>query len=78
MGKATTTRKVDYFRLPRPLWRKVKKCLAQEKEEEDEASAAGKGFRAACRQRHQARALKWLTVEGHPPELGFPRSSISW
>lgn len=27
MSKATTTRKVDYFRLPRPLWRKVKKCL---------------------------------------------------
>ena len=24
---ATTVRKVDYFRLPRPLWRKVKKCL---------------------------------------------------
>jgi putative transposase len=28
MSKATTTtRKVDYFRLPRPLWRKLKKCL---------------------------------------------------
>jgi putative transposase len=27
MSKATTTRKVDYFRLPRPLWRKIKKLL---------------------------------------------------
>jgi hypothetical protein len=33
MSKATTTtrRKVDYFRLPRPLWRKVKKCLLKKK-----------------------------------------------
>jgi len=31
MSKATTTRKVDYFRLPRPLWRKVKKCLPRKK-----------------------------------------------
>ena len=27
MREATTTRKVDYFRLPRPLWRKLKKHL---------------------------------------------------
>jgi len=27
MREATTTRKVDYFNLPRPLWRKLKKCL---------------------------------------------------
>jgi putative transposase len=27
MSKATTTSKVDYFRLPRPLWRKLKKHL---------------------------------------------------
>lgn len=31
MKKATTTRKVDYFHLPRPLWRKIKKCLPREK-----------------------------------------------
>lgn len=31
MKKATTTRQVDYFRLPRPLWRKVKKCLPRKK-----------------------------------------------
>jgi transposase len=27
MSKATTQSKVDYFRLPRPLWRKLKKHL---------------------------------------------------
>ena len=32
MSKATTTRKVDYFRLPRPLWRKVKKCLPRQRQ----------------------------------------------
>ncbi len=31
MSKATTTRKVDYFHLPRPLWRKLKKCLPKKK-----------------------------------------------
>jgi putative transposase len=31
MSEATTTRKVDYFRLPRPLWRKLKKCLPKMK-----------------------------------------------
>ena len=27
MREATTTSRVDYFHLPRPLWRKLKKCL---------------------------------------------------
>jgi putative transposase len=31
MSKATTTRKVDYFRLPRPLWRKLKKYLPRKR-----------------------------------------------
>ena len=31
MSKATTTRRVDYFRLPRPLWRRRKKCLPKKK-----------------------------------------------
>jgi transposase len=30
MREATTTRKVDYFHLPRPLWRKLKKCLPKQ------------------------------------------------
>src|ERR687898_641162 len=31
MKEATTTRRVDYFNLPRPLWRKLKKCLPKNK-----------------------------------------------
>jgi putative transposase len=31
MREATTQSKVDYFRLPRPLWRKLKKCLPKNK-----------------------------------------------
>ena len=27
MREAATTRSVDYFNRPRPLWRKLKKCL---------------------------------------------------
>ena len=31
MREATTTRKVDYFNLPRPLWRKLKKHLPKKR-----------------------------------------------
>lgn len=31
MREATTTPKVDYFRMPRPLWRKIKKRLPKKK-----------------------------------------------
>jgi hypothetical protein len=31
MREATTTSNADYFRLPRPLWRKLKKCLPKKK-----------------------------------------------
>jgi putative transposase len=31
MREATTTKGVDYFNLPRPLWRKLKKCLPKNK-----------------------------------------------
>jgi putative transposase len=31
MKEATTTPSVDYFNLPRPLWRKLKKCLPKKK-----------------------------------------------
>jgi hypothetical protein len=30
MRAATTTRRVDYFHLPRPLWRKLKKSLPKQ------------------------------------------------
>jgi hypothetical protein len=31
MSEATTPSSVDYFNLPRPLWRKLKKCLPKNK-----------------------------------------------
>jgi putative transposase len=31
MREATTARKMDYFRLPRPLWRKLKKHLPKKR-----------------------------------------------
>jgi transposase len=31
MREATTTRRVDYFNLPRPLWRKLKKHLPKKR-----------------------------------------------
>lgn len=33
LRKANTTERVDYFRLPRPLWRKIKKCLPKKRKE---------------------------------------------
>jgi putative transposase len=31
MREPNTTHRVDYFRLPRPLWRKIKKCLPKKR-----------------------------------------------
>src|SRR5215204_5463062 len=41
MSKATTTSKVDYFRLPRPLWRKLKKHLPTKKSKKRKKSKRG-------------------------------------
>ena len=43
MREATTTRKVDYFHLPRPLWRKLKKRLPKNKD--DQTGWQTKGIR---------------------------------
>jgi len=43
MSKATTTqKKVDYFHLPRPLWRKLKKSLPNNKKTSTQASRGGR------------------------------------
>lgn len=43
MSKATTPpSSVDYFRLPRPLWRKMKKCLPKRKRKTNNKRAAGR------------------------------------
>ena len=43
----TTKKSVDYFRLPRPLWRKLKKCLPKKKRKK--ASSRGGRPRASDR-----------------------------
>jgi hypothetical protein len=45
MREATTTSRVDYFHLPRPLWRKLKKCLPKK----NRKSAKGSTPRASDR-----------------------------
>ena len=66
MSKATTTRKVDYFRLPRDPYGggKSRSACPGEKEVEDEARGQAEGLRSGCRQRHLVRALERLPVEG--------------
>jgi putative transposase len=42
MSEATTSRKVDYFQLPRPLWRKLKKSLPNKKKTPAQARRGGR------------------------------------
>ena len=64
MSKATTTRKVDYFRLPRPLWRKLKKCLPKKRNKASRGGRPSASFRPGRYQRHLVCALDGLSVEG--------------
>ncbi len=57
MSKATTTRKVDYFRLPRPLWRKIKKHLPKKK-------ASRRGGRPRASDRAVADAIWYVLWSG--------------
>ena len=68
MREATTTAKVDYFRLPRPLWRKLKKYLPN-KEEQEQPRRQAEGVRQGRRQRYLVRALDGMPVEGHPSRV---------
>jgi putative transposase len=45
----TTKKSVDYFRLPRPLWRKLKKCLPKKSKRSKKASSRGGRPRASDR-----------------------------
>ncbi len=58
MREATTTRKVDYFRLPRPLWRKLKKCLPKKKRK------TRKGGRPRASDRAVANAIWYVLWTG--------------
>jgi hypothetical protein len=58
MGEATTTPKMDYFRMPRPLWRKLKKYLPKPRKRE-----SAKGGRPRASERAVADAI-WYVLFG--------------
>ena len=73
MSEATTTRKMDYFRLPRPLWRKLKKYLPNKIR--SRARAAGRGHQTGrsptpsgtCSGRDASGRRSTKTTSGSPP-----------
>jgi transposase len=77
MSKATTTSKVDYFRLPRPLWRKLKKHLTRKKRDKSK-----QGGRPRVPDRAVANAI-WYVLCGRDANgkpyiaigLGSPQAS---
>jgi putative transposase len=58
MKEATTTRRVDYFRLPRPLWRKLKKHLPKKR------GRSPKGGRPRASDRAAANAIWYVLWTG--------------
>jgi hypothetical protein len=68
MKEATTTRRVDYFHLPRPLWRKLKKCLPKHSKK----STRGGRPRASDRAVINAQ-IGMCSVDGMPMESSAPR-----
>jgi putative transposase len=59
MREATTTRKVDYFRLPRPLWRKLKKHLPKKRNKSNK-----QGGRPRVSDRASANAIWYVLWTG--------------
>jgi hypothetical protein len=76
MSKATTQSKVDYFRLPRPLWRKLKKHLPKKRKKSKQ------GGRPRASDRAVANAI-WYVLFGRDANgkpfigsgLGSPQAS---
>lgn len=58
MKEATTTKTVDYFRLPRPLWRKLKKYLPKR------PKMNGRGGRPRASERAVADAIWYVLWTG--------------
>ncbi len=58
MKEAATTRKVDYFRLPRPLWRKLKKHLPKKRR------PSRRGGRPRASERAAADAVRYVLWTG--------------
>jgi putative transposase len=59
MGEATTTPKMDYFRMPRPLWRKLKKYLPKPRKRK-----GAKGGRPRASERAVANAIWYVLWTG--------------
>jgi putative transposase len=59
MGEATTTPKMDYFRMPRPLWRKLKKYLPKRRKRK-----SAKGGRPRASERAVADAIWYVLWTG--------------
>jgi hypothetical protein len=68
MREATTQSKADYFRLPRPLWRKLKKCLPKKKRKSRRGGRPRASDRAVVKC-HLVRAVDGMPVEGRAPRL---------
>lgn len=58
MEEATTTRRVNYFRMPRPLWRRLKKYLPKRKKK------SGRGGRPRASDRAVANAIWYVLWTG--------------
>ena len=78
MREATTQSKVDYFRLPRPLWRKLKKHLPKKRND------STRGGRPRVPDRTVANAIWYVRfgqdVSGRPSigsGLGSPQASFT-
>jgi hypothetical protein len=69
MREATTTRNVDYFNLPRPLWRKLKKCLPKKNRKSAKGGRPRASDRALINAQIGVRALDGMEVEGPPSRL---------
>jgi putative transposase len=68
MSKATTTRKVNCFRLPRPLWRKLKKCLPKKSNKKKKSSSRRGGRPRASDRAASSTASGTCSVDRLPME----------
>ena len=74
MSEATTTRKMDCFRLPRPLWRKLKKYLPKQNQNKSQGGRPRASDRAVanaqigtCSGRDASGRRSTKTTSGSPP-----------
>jgi putative transposase len=69
MSKATTQSKAAYFRLPRPLWRKLKKCLPKHRKKSTRGGRPRASDRAVINAQIGTCPLDGMPVEGSAPPV---------